>query len=389
MDTTTRSAVAVTVAVMAVGCSGTHVAMDDAGRSPSPDAAASAADAAISLADAAPAPDAFRAPTDPALERCLLEGGRLVEVARVFNNDQEDHGALRTFGISPTGQLAAAGEDGTLKFWALDATLLGTIDGSLLTYGSETGASPITDLAFRGDHAIAGDVRGLVAELAADGTYFPLGGTTPDVPIRAVALHEASGRLAHAQRAEGVAPLVVRAADGTVTEITETLPEVNDLLFTSDGSLWVAGASLGAPRVEVRDAADPSRILRTLEPTSPEGGAVMELSSSLHGETVAMLTTERVRVDFGEGFVEIPFPGWAEIVGRSVALTPEGGVVLTLDSQGELAAHAAREERSLARVDTRGEDPGALPVAVRVDASGTLAVVGRRDAWLLAYACEP
>lgn len=380
MDTTTTvglGAMAMGAALAAAGCSGTHVGTSDAGAMP---------DAVVASPDAASAPDAFRAPTAPPLEGCLLEGGRLVEVARVFNNDQEDHGALLTFGIGPTGQLAAAGADGTLKFWTLDATLLGSIDGSLLTYGSETGAPPITDLAFHGDRAIAADRRGLVAEMGADGSFLPLGGTTPDVPIRAVAFHEASGRLAHAQRADGVVPLVVRAADGTVVEIVETLPEVNDLLFTSDGALWVAGAALGTPRVEVRDAADPSRILRTLEPSAPEGGAVLELSSSVHGETVAMMTTERVRVDFGEGFVEIPFPGWAEIVGRSVALTPLGGVVLTLDSQGVLAAHAAREERALAQVST-AEDGGA-PVAVRVDASGSLAVVGRDDAWLLAYACE-
>jgi hypothetical protein len=277
-----------------------------------------------------------------------------------------------------------------LKFWTLDATLLGSIDGSLLTYGSETGASPITDLAFHGERAIAGDRRGLVAEMGADGSFPPLGGTTPDVPIRAVAFHEPTGRLAHAQRAEGVVPLVVRGADGTVVEITDTLDDVRDLLFTDDGSLWVAGSVLGRPRVEVRRADDPTAVLRTIEPTSPEGGAIVELASSRFGETVAMLTTERVRVDFGVGSVEIPIEGWAEVLGQGVALTPEGGVALILNSHGWLSAHRAREEgAALAQLDTLGDTLGARPVAVRVDATGTLAIVGRSDAWLFAYACAP
>ncbi len=395
MDTTTKLGL-LTMATGAAlaGCSGTHTGpTPDAGGydAAAHDAAASSADAAVVVPDAGAPTDAWRAPAE-SLEACLLGGGRLVEVARVHNNDQADHGALLTFGISPTGLLAAAGEDGTLKFWTLDAELLGTIDGSLLSYGSEIGGSPITDLAFHGEHAIAADQRGLVSEMAADGTFFPLGGTTPDVPIRAVAFHEPSGRLAHAQQADGVIPLVVRSADGTVLELAETLSLVNDLAFTTDGSLWVAGAvAMGTelrPQVERRDAADPSRVLETITVGSREGGAVVELATSQHGATIAMLTPERVEIHFGEGIRTIAFEGWAEIVGRSVALTPLGGVVLTLESNGSLAAHAVLEERTLASIDTVGADLGAAPVAVRTDASGTLAVVGRSDAWLLAYACE-
>src|SRR4051812_16776642 len=77
---------------------------------------------------------------ESALESCLGAGGELVEIASVDNDDQHDHGALLTFGVSPAGLLAAAGADGTLKFWTLDAELVGTVDGSLITYGAEVGA---------------------------------------------------------------------------------------------------------------------------------------------------------------------------------------------------------------------------------------------------------
>lgn len=364
------------------GCTGTHVVMDDASR---PDAAVVLGDDASVSPDAALSPDA-PVPAGEPLESCLLAGGSLVEVARVFNNDVEDHGALLTFGVSDSGLLAAAGEDGTLKFWNLDAELIGTIDGSLLTYGSEVGASPITDLAFRGENALAADRRGLVQEMGPDGSFLPLGGTTPDVPIVALAYHPATDRIAHAQHAEGVVPLTIRAPDGTVTEITPTLTSIHDLAFAPDGSLWVAGgAGAGglSPTVEQRDAADPARVLRTIEVESPEGGVVVELAMSQSGGAIAMRTMERVEVHFGEGIRSIPFTSWAEVVGAGVALTRPGGVALTVESDGSLVAHAVLEERTLASVNV-----GGLPVNVRTDASGRLVIVGRADANILAYTCE-
>ena len=42
------------------------------------------------------------------LEGCLAAGGELVEIASVDNNDQHDHGALLTFGVSPAGVLVSA-----------------------------------------------------------------------------------------------------------------------------------------------------------------------------------------------------------------------------------------------------------------------------------------
>lgn len=366
------------VALTAVaGCSGTHAPTTDA----------SAADAGLVGADAA-APgeaDAFVTPR-PSLEACLLEGGSLVEVARVFNNDREDHGALVTFGVSDTGLLAAAGADGTLKFWTLEAEHLGTVDGSVLTYGSEISA-PITDMVLSGERVIAGDGRGLVSEILADGSFLPRGGTTPDVPIASVAYWPFGDRIAHAQQADGIAPLTVR--DGEVVhELSSALLTIRDLAYTPDGALWVAGARVDGerivPAVERRDSVDPSRVIASFDVASPEGGEVVELATSESGALVAVLTTERVEVRRGESLVRsIPFTGWAEIVGVSVALGRAGEVAFTVESSGQLVAHAASEERTLASVDVGGR-----PVAVRTDATGSLVVVGRSDAYLIAYACE-
>ena len=375
--------------VSLTACSGTHTTVgDDAATRP--DAAVIVADDAHvgSSPDAFESPDAARTIEAEPLEACLLGGGALVEVARVFNNDVEDHGALVTFGVSDTGLLAAAGADGTLKFWTLDSELLGVVDGTLLTYGSEI-VAPITDMALSGDMVIAGDSRGLVAEIRADGSYLPRGGTTPDVAIAAVAYTVSSAgleRIAHAQHAEGLLPLTVRNGE-SVLELESGLSSIRDLAFAADGSLWVAGArAVGSeqlPAVEQRDAADPSIVLRTIDVGSREGGTVIELATSLDGEAIAMLTNERLEVHHADSVRSIPFTGWAEIIGVGAALSTGGGVAFSVESDGTLASHAVHEERELARIDVGGR-----PVAVRTDASNRLVVVGRSDAYLIAYACE-
>ena len=90
-----------------------------------------------------------------------------------------------------------------------------------------------------------------------------------------------------------------------------------------------------------------------------------------------------VQHTFGEGIRSIPFTAWAEVVGVGVALTRPGGVAITAESDGSLVAHAILEDRTLSRVNV-----GGLPVNVRTDASGTLVIVGRADAHIIAYACE-
>ncbi len=313
----------------------------------------------------------------PLLEDCLATGGELVEIASVDNDDQHDHGTLLTFGVSPAGLLAAAGEDGTLKFWTLDARLVGTIDGSLLTYGAEVGASPITDIAFMGELAVVGDVRGLVQQMGADGTFGVLGGTSPDVPIVAVAFDETTRRFAHAQMGD-VVPLAVHGLeDGSETvEITDTLDLVRDLAFASSGELWVAGATDGAPAVEIRDGSDPSVIVRSI---ALEGDApIAEIALSLDGTIAALVASDFLYVVEGETVRAFPA---AEHAASSVAMTRSGDLALSIGADGALVARSTAEGREVARVSV------VRPVAVRIDASGSLVLVGGQDAILHAFSC--
>src|SRR5688500_12328818 len=45
------------------------------------------------------------------LGECLAEGGRLLEVDAVNNNDSADHGALITLAVDASNRIAAAGMD--------------------------------------------------------------------------------------------------------------------------------------------------------------------------------------------------------------------------------------------------------------------------------------
>jgi hypothetical protein len=314
------------------------------------------------------------APPATGIEACLLGGGELVEVDSVDNNDREDHGALLTFGISNEGLLAAAGADGTLKFWTLDAELLATVDGSLLTYGSEEGRTPITDLTFFGENVLAGDIRGLVAQMSSDGSYFPVAGTTPDIPIRSVAFHAGSMRLAHAQVGD-VVPLVVRKMDGPESwEIAETLDEPNDLAFAPSGELFVVGVDGGRATIEVREAADPTAVLEehVYFTTAP----IAEVAFARSAPIGAAVST-------GAFYVIRDLAPFQTIAhgGTSVDLSPPGAFAFTVGSEGRLAAISTESGDIVADVAV------ASPVKVRVDATGTLVLVGSEDAIIHVFSC--
>ncbi len=315
------------------------------------------------------------------LEGCLEAGGELLELDSVSNNDREDHGELLTFGISPEGLLAAAGADGTLKFWTLDAELLATVDGSALVYGVEAGRTPITDLAFYEEAAIVGDVRGLVSHMDAEGAFWPVGGTTPDVPIRSVAVHAATARYAHAQVGPDLVPLVVRAipgteGDGEVFEIEPTIvTEPNDLAFAPGGELVVVGGPMA--EIEIHDAADPRTVLRSV---------------GFHGSVpireVALSARGGVGVAVSEDYLYVlrELEAWREIwipehQGRSVDVTPGGAVAFSVGADGMLLSHWTEDGSEAARA------PVADPITVRVDPSGALVIVGSRDATIHVFGC--
>ncbi len=326
-------------------------------------------------------PEPSSAPAEPsALGACLAEGGALVELGSVDNNDQHDHGALLRFELSPAGLVAAAGEDGTLKFWTLDATLVGVADPGVLTYGAEVGGAPITDLAFEGETAIAGDVRGLVQGLGSAGTASVLSGTDPDVPIAAVAYAPASGWLAHAQggpSAPDVVPLIVKTLDGeTRWNLTATIDDIRDLAFDEEGRLYVAGAEDGAAVVEVRDAEDPTLLANRF--SLGEDAHAVELARTADGATL-VAATEHGLFALEENGPRLLRTSDAAL--RSIALTPTGDAIASIDEAGELVL-SGPEGATLAQTRI----PGAI--GVRVTAAGDRLVVGSVDAHLRVLGCR-
>jgi WD40 repeat protein len=326
-----------------------------------------------------PASEIAIAPPPATIDACLLGGGELVEIASVDNNDVRDHGALLTFGISEDGLLAAAGADGTLKFWTLDAELLATVDGSVIGYGSEIGAAPITDIAFSADGAVVGDVRGLVSQMMPDGAFWVLGGTTPDVPIAAVAFDLARGRVVHAQSAADVPGLVVRTVDGSSApiEITDTLDDVRDVAFRPDGSLIVVGSLGGTAQVEIRGA-DPTTLVDRF---GVHGSPLVEVAVARDAGTAAIIAAGHLDVLRGDALaLRIPIEDAAP---SSVDVAANGAVALWVGADGFLAANDTTSGASLARVAV------SQPVRVRLDPTGRLAVVGSSDALLHVFTCAP
>jgi hypothetical protein len=328
-------------------------------------------------------PPTGHAPLAPVvnLDSCFSGSGALVELAAVNNNDQEDHGTLLTFGISPSGVVAAAGADGTLKFWTMDATLVGVADPGILTYGPEIGGAPITDLAFTEELAIAGDIRGLVQELGPAGTADVVGGTNPDVPIASVAFDRAAGRLAHAQGgalAPDVLPLIVKSLDGADRwNVTDTLASITDLAFAADGQLVIGGADGTHAALEIRDAADPMRVVS--RPDVGRDASVVEVAAAREGATLVVATTHSL---IAIGGATPTLLATSEAGFRSVDLTPSGDYALTVDTTGLVSVRSTVDGHEVASTTI------ARGLGVRIDATGQRAVVGAEDAMLHVLACR-
>jgi WD40 repeat protein len=315
------------------------------------------------------------------MDGCFTGGGALVELGSVNNNDQHDHGALRTFGISPNGIVAAAGSDGTLKFWTMNATLVGVADPTILTYGPEIAAAPIDDLAFTDTLAVAGDVRGLVTQLGPTGERSVLGGTTPGVAINSVAFDRIARRVAHAQgpgaSGTAVTPLVVSAVDGSMNaQITDTMATITDLAFTPDGALVVGGSDGTHATIELRGAADPTHVAASF--TLPDGASVVEVAAAHEGPMIVAATPTAIyaisatatrAIGYADGF-------------RSVDLTPSGDYALAVETSGRVTVWST----------ATGELTGSViipnTIGVRVDATGTRAVAGASDALLHVLGCH-
>lgn len=346
------------LALGALACVDAHAAPVDA---PLPDTATP--DAGLVADGGVDAPP----PARPALASCLAGGGSLVELTTVDNSDTTEHGALLDLAITGSDLVAVAAEDGTLKLWTLDAELVGSFSGAILTYGPEIPSAPITDLAIDGADVVAGDVRGIVLRMSAPDGLFPIGGTTPEIPIRAVAWAEGRGWLAHAQVGD-VAPLTLRRDDATF-ELTTAL-DVRDLMFEADGSLLVAGGRGGVAVIERRGV------------TSPDV-ATDALVTELEGPFLEIATSRLGLV--GVTASAVAWPGASAPIAnlRSIAVAEgEGGsFAIVAGEAGVQIVEIAGGRSSLGPALT-----GA--VRVRIDAAGRVAVVGTVDGLVHVLGCE-
>lgn len=366
---------------LALGCSSAHTPVDDR----SPDyGAAGTTDVRTAYDPVAPSarPSALPPllpPVASALDECLEAGGALVEVDAVDNNDVSDHGALVALAVSADGRLAAAGEDGTIKFWSVDDGFLSSVAASALIYGAELEGSEVADLAFDGAPVVAGDMRGVVTRWAMDGSFEVVGGTTPDVPILAVAVLPGGDRVAHA---DALGEVMVRAPLGgsVVGPLDSAVASVTDLAFAPDGALVIGGGDAGGRAVVERRAPDSAGIEATWSaPTLPE---IQEVSIDADGRVLAA----------GEGFVarlgaDLGLDALVNLDGHaavSVAGTPRGRVALSAGAEGRVIATSfdGHAPGRLAELDV----PGAM--SVRLAGDGALAFVGTESGMIRVLACE-
>jgi len=357
--------------LLALGCTEAHAVTPDGGIALG-DAAEVRADAPVLR------PDAPR-PSSDLLATCLSEGRGLVEVATVDNNDSADHGELLRFGLSPAGVIAAAGGDGTLKLWTLDAELLGTFNGGIIAYGPEIPAARITDITFDGESIVVGDIRGIVLQMDPGGGLWPIGGTTPEIAIRAVAFDAAHRTLAHAQEGD-VAPLLIRTEDATVELETELV--IEDLMFAANGDLWVAGSRDRNMAMERRTLGAFDTVTTEFHPVA--AGTFLEMASIDSGPEHGRLAA------VGASWTLLGTTTFVPGGGRSIALASDGESTVAL-----IAGPSGLEARNA--LDGSGTpllvsaSPLALgdSVTVRIDATGTLAVVGGSDAQFHVLSCAP
>lgn len=326
-----------------------------------------------------PRPEAFP-PITSDFESCLLEGGELVQVASVDNDDTREHGAVWTFGVGADRRIAVAAEDGTIKLWTLDGFVTELDPGAFL-YGVEVEGAQVQDLAFLDGTVVAGDVRGVVSAWEADGGFPQIvGGGDPDRGIVAVAVEPARRWVAHADVSAG-GHVMVRGMDDAVTfgPLATELVEVADLAF-SEGRLLLAGRG-ALPGLELRDAADPGVVLARLDVDTSFSG-VSEVAISGGSETVAFVTLETVGVTGPDLDLRWITRDVGSHTPLSVDVVDSGRVVFTVGAEGALRAWSGADGAVLAAVEIPD------PVAVRVDRTGDLAVVGSRDGVLRAFACR-
>ncbi len=308
-------------------------------------------------------------PTPSQLTRCLDDGGRLLEVDAIDNDDTAEHGEVVAFDVSDGGRLAVATVDGNIKLWTL-AGLEEVLEPGIFAYGVEFGAPVSTDLAFVDERVVTADAGGLVSMETVWGGFDVLGGTTPDTPMTAVAVDPAGTLVAHADAGGGNVLLRDLETRDVRGPLASAIRDVTDLAFLEDGSLLIAGSG-DSPRLERWGAGDGAEAFWDGADAIREIAGAAGVVAAAGGEAIQVFDSaleRRVRIDaIAHG-------------ARSVSLTSDGGVVFTVGDEGALRAWSARDGGLLSGF--------AIEAPVSVRTWEDLVFVASRDGMLRAFACE-
>ena len=234
--------------------------------------------ASAALLAGCPAPDSPVAPTVPppttpttgdplALTACAAGEGELVAGWSVDNG----HGAVSALAISPTGTVALAGADGSVKLWHIDSGELNWSSSapSGAAYGSEFGnGGPMASLSFdtTGESIAAGDESGSAHIFSAeDGVSlgsWPIGSAA----VAAVAQGYDGQIAAAATTAFGGDLHIWSVAGSPDGPLPTELWFIYDLSIDADREeVIVAGDVYGIPSIEVRSAAFTGAVLGLVE----------------------------------------------------------------------------------------------------------------------------
>jgi WD40 repeat protein len=202
-----------------------------------------------------------------ALTACAAGEGQLVAGWSVDNG----HGAISSLAVSPSGTVALAGADGTVKLWHIESGELNwsSSASSGAAYGSEFGqGGPMAALSFdaSGELIAAGDEAGSAHIFsAADGSNlgsWPIGSAA----VAAVA-QGYDGQIAAAATTAYGGDLQIWSISGAPDGPLETeLWFIYDLSIDADREeVIVAGDIYGIPTIEVRSAAFTGAVLGLVE----------------------------------------------------------------------------------------------------------------------------
>jgi WD40 repeat protein len=339
-------------------------------------------------------------PSDPArlaLTECVARGIALEALWSIDNG----HGAVHAITAGPSGTIALAGADGSIKLWTVGATAEDWSHQDLgAAYGGEFGeGAVVATLAFRDGRIAAGTTDGqLRLHDAESGSVMAM--VSPNgYPLTAVT-HAPDGRIAMADdgfqgdlalwdaTANALTPLVR-------TEDSYTLWGATSLAFTDSGTMLAAGDWYGLAAVERWDDGAMTSIWVSTQEQLPlaSGSEVLAIAPLPGGRAVAGGGAFGGAEGDARGFLALldlealdGAPRAVRVIDdhRVVALAPlaDGIHLLSLGADGSLRVFDGATLEEVGRVDALGSSELVLT------ADGRAAATSGADGMLRVWGCN-